>query len=99
MKPKPFSALNHFTVPCVILFTSFFILNERNSIHPCGEAYHPWLSRRDKLLRLIQTSLAASARAGPVPHRHVAGRVAVADLGGVGDDALVVEEDLRPVAP
>lgn len=35
----------------------------------------------------------------PVPDRHVAGRVSVADLGGLRDDTLVVEENLRPVAP
>lgn len=29
MKPKPFSALNHFTVPCVIRFSTFLVFIER----------------------------------------------------------------------
>jgi hypothetical protein len=35
----------------------------------------------------------------PVPDRHVAGRVLVAHVGGFGDDALVVEEDLHVIDP
>ena len=36
---------------------------------------------------------------GPVPHRHVAAWVVLAVLGFLGDDALVVEEDLHVVGP
>ena len=35
----------------------------------------------------------------PVPHGHVAARVVHADVGGLGDDALVVEADLGPGTP
>jgi len=35
----------------------------------------------------------------PVPHRHVTGRILIADVCGLGDDALVVEENLHVVDP
>ena len=40
-----------------------------------------------------------AARGLPVPYRLVTGRVGGTDIGAVRGDALVVEEQLGPVAP
>src|SRR6185312_4065129 len=44
-------------------------------------------------------SASGEAPTSPIPDRRVVRRVIHADIGAVGGDALVVEEQLGPVAP
>src|SRR5260370_33853986 len=64
---------------------------------PASPTYGP--SERVRLSPRDLRRASPRRQRSPIPDRRVAGRVAGADVGAMGRDALVVEEQLRPVAP
>src|ERR1700712_5091446 len=95
MKPKPFSLLNHFTVPCAILF--YFFHQERMCLTPAGKstaqtAAHLTKDRQRSSLTSDRTYVRMNYAMGR-PGRRGGGRLAAWPsahrIRAIGSDAAV----------